>query len=256
MDIPLRSPRNVFEELKSQVNPTSGNQIDLNQHLLKNAQLPPTLTDGRFSEVEVNPESSLTEVLQACFKELPQNKVGIIVIESFMNDFPEDDTCSCRNKVVKALFDNAFAQLGKEAPLYWLDEYSDTIEEIKESKQKRFLVTTYNLAQGFEDNLIINLAGFETFSRASAYLLTVFPTLNWQYLALSTLTSIIFEKHEDSFDHQLSLDSPLVTIGKNHENCLFNLKTQQNYFPFQIRNCQPLDCKNQNCFLEEESVQE
>ena len=130
------------------------------------------------------------------------------------------------------------------------------LKKSKESKQKRFLVTTYQLAQGFEDNLIINLAGFETFSRASAYLLTVFPTLNWQYLALSTLTSI-FEKHEDSFAHQLSLDSPLVTIGKNHENCLFNLKTQQNYFPFQIRNCQPLDCKNQNCFLEEErSVQE
>ena len=129
------------------------------------------------------------------------------------------------------------------------------LKKSKESKQKRFLVTTYQLAQGFEDNLIINLAGFQTFSRASAYLLTVFPTLNWQYLALSTLTSI-FEKHEDSFAHQLSLDSPLVTIGKNHENCLFNLKTQQNYFPFQIRNCQPLDCKNQNCFLEEESVQE
>ena len=69
MNIPLRSPRNVFEELKRQVNPTSGNQIDLNQHLLKNAQLPPTLTDGRFLQVKVNPESSLTEVLQACFKE-------------------------------------------------------------------------------------------------------------------------------------------------------------------------------------------
>ena len=249
MDIPLRSPRNVFEELKRQVNPTSGNQIDLNQHLLKNAQLPPTLTDGRFSRVRMNPESSLTEVLQACFKELPENKVGIIVIQSFMNDFPESATCSCRNKVVKALFDNAFAQLGKEAPLYWLDKYSDTIDEIKESKQKRFLVTTYNLAQGFEDNLIINLTSFETYSRASAYLLSVFPTPTWPYLALSTLTSIIFEKHEDSFDHQLSLDSPLVTIGKNHENCLFNLKTQQNYFPFQIRNCQPWNYKNPNCFL-------
>jgi len=218
MDIPLRSPRNVFEELKRQVNPTSGNQIDLNEHLLKNAQLPPTLTDGRFSEVEVNPESSLTEVLQACFKELPENKVGIIVIESFMNDFPEDVTCSCRNKVVKALFDNAFAQLRKKAPwlkdpLYWLDDYSDTIEEIKKSKNKRFLVTTYHLARGFEDSLIINLAGFPTFSRASAYLLTVFPTPNWPYLALSTLTSI-FEKHEDSFAHQLSLDSPLVTTDK------------------------------------------
>ena len=137
MNIPLRSPRNVFEELKRQVNPTSGNQIDLNQHLLKNAQLPPTLTDGRFSEVEVNPESSLTEVLQACFKELPENKVGIIVIQSFMNDFPESATCSCRNKVVKALFDNAFAQLGKEAPLYWLDEYSDPIEEIKGIQAKK-----------------------------------------------------------------------------------------------------------------------
>ena len=29
MDIPLRSPRNVFEVLKSQVNHTSGNQIDM-----------------------------------------------------------------------------------------------------------------------------------------------------------------------------------------------------------------------------------
>ena len=95
--------------------------------------------------------------------------------------------------------------------------------------------------------------GFETYSRASAYLLTVFPTLNWPYLALSTLTSI-FEKHEDSFDHQLSLDSPLVTTGKNHPNWLFNLKTKQNYFLLQIRNCQPLDYKNPNCFLEEESV--
>ena len=79
-------------------------------------------------------------------------------------------------------------------------------------------MTTYELARGFEDNLIINLAGFQTYSRASAYLLDVFPSLKWPYLALSTLTSI-FEKHEDSFDHQLSLDSSLVTIG--------NLKTMK-----------------------------
>jgi len=88
------------------------------------------------------------------------------------------------------------------------------LKKSKESKKKRFLVTTYQLAQGFEDNLIINLFGFQTYSRASAYLLTVFPDLNWSYLALSTLTSIILEKHEDSFAHQLSLDSPLVTIDK------------------------------------------
>ena len=137
----------------------------------------------------------------------------------------------------------------KEAPVYWLDDYADTIEEIKASKKKRFLVTTYQLAKGFEANLISNLASYETFSRASAYLLTVIPTLKWEYLALSTLTSIIFEKHEDSFDHQLSLDSPLVTIGKNHENRHFNLKTYQKYFLLQRRNCQPLDYKNQNCFL-------
>ena len=74
--------------------------------------------------------------------------------------------------------------------------------------------TLNQLAKGFEDNLIINLATFETYSRASAYLLTVSPTLNWIYLALPTLTSI-FEKHEYSFGHQLSLDPPLLTIGKN-----------------------------------------
>ena len=147
-----------------------------------------------------------------------------------MSYFPESTTCSCRNKVLKAMFDNAFAQLGKEAPLYWLDEYSDTIEEIKESKQKRFLVTTYDLARGFEDNLIINLAVFQTISRASAYLLEVYPDPNWTYLALSTLTSIIFEKHEASFDHQLNLDSPLVTIGNNQENWIFNCKNYQKHF--------------------------
>ena len=255
MDIPLRSPRNIFEELKSQVNPSRGNQIDLNEHLLKTIKLPPTLTDGRFSRVEVNPESSLTEVLKACFKELPENKVGIIVIESFMNYYPES-VISCRHKVIKSMFDNAFAQIGKEAPLYWLDEYSDTIEEIKESKQKRFLLTTYELARGFEDNLIINLGGYLTFLRATSHLLTVSPTLKWPYLSLSTLTSI-FEKHEVSFDHQLSLDSPLVTIGKKHKIIFsFNLKTHQKYSPFQIRNCQPWDSNDRNCFLEEESAQE
>lgn len=148
------------------------------------------------------------------------------------------------------MFDNAFAQLGKEAPLYWLDEYSDTIEEIKESKQNRFLVTTYELARGFEDNLVINLVGVETYSRASAYLVTLCLTSNWYYLALSTLTSIIYEEHDDSFDHQLNLDSPLVTIGKNHQNCIY-MENSSKVCSFQIRNCLPWDYNDLNSFLEE-----
>ena len=113
MKTPLRSPRKVYDELKNQVNPGSGNQIRLSDFLLKNSNLPPTLTDGRFSQVNVNPEWSLTEILKKCLQEVPQNKVGIIVIHPFMTHFPESETCSCRKIVLKTLFNKAFVDLRK-----------------------------------------------------------------------------------------------------------------------------------------------
>ena len=214
MDMPLRSPRNVYERLQGQVNPTSGTQIRLNDYLLKHTRLPPTLTDGRLSPVRIPSDSSLMEILQACFKELPPNKVGVIVIESWIAVFPEQATCGCRSKAIKSLFDDAFQKLGRETPLFWLDEYSDSIEEIKAFKSSRFLVTNSQLVRGFEDNLIINLAGFQIFSRSSAYLVTVIPTPRGSYLALPALSSIIRGKHDTSFAHDLTVDSPLSFIGK------------------------------------------
>ena len=215
---PLRSPQKVYNELKKQVNPESGNQIRLNDFLLNSSKLPPTLTDGRFSVTNVNPEWSLSEILRECFKEFPENKAGIIVIDAFMNDFPAKNTCSCRNIAAKTLIDKAFENNRRLSPLYHLDEYSSDMEEIKQNKDQRFLVTTVQLIRGYEANLIINLAGFESWSRSSAMLITVLPTPNWYYLALPILESISIGNHGPDSNLELNLDSSLTFIGINYND--------------------------------------
>ena len=159
LKIPLRSPSFVPEMF---INAMKGStEADINKILMLKTETPPTLSEGKYSEIRINDLDPLAEDLMKCLKEVPEGKHALIVLEdnSTYSMVSEHMFCYCVN-FVKLLFDASFKQLGFEPPLYWTKTDQSTQQEIQEwiehKHTNKFLVTTYRMTFGFTSEIIIN----------------------------------------------------------------------------------------------------
>ena len=80
--------------------------------------------------------------------------------------------CECKNKLNVIATDIAIELAGRPSPIYHCVDYSShCIEKVKEwisGKKKQDLVVSFELMKGFEDPLIIDLAGHPVVSSRSS----------------------------------------------------------------------------------------
>ena len=80
--------------------------------------------------------------------------------------------CECKNKINVIATDIAFELAGRPSPIYYCVDYSNhCIEKVKEwisGKKEQDLVVSFELMKGFEDPLIIDLAGYIVVSSRSS----------------------------------------------------------------------------------------
>ena len=96
--------------------------------------------------------------------------------------------CECKNKLNVIATDIAIELAGRPSPIYYCVDYSShCIEKVKEwisGKKEQDLVVSFELMKGFEDPLIIDLAGSRSrsSSRSSSKVVKVKESRNFAAL--------------------------------------------------------------------------
>ena len=195
--IPLRSPKFVPLEIRKHMELRI--KMDLNNLLMLDIQLPPTLTDGKESRIVVDQLSSLTDILRPCLTRVPNGTFGLIIVDDLAYNFPQRHiNCACKDNLFEILFGSAFKDLGKPPPLFYTRTNQSPKDEIYRwiREAHNFLITTYRLAMGFTSAFVINLGTLEATTRCSGQLVQPNGSVHWP---LATLPLVLHCKsHEIS----------------------------------------------------------
>ena len=216
--IPLRSPKFVPLAIKKAMEKRT--DMDLNNLLMLDIQLPPTLTDGKETRINVHQLSSLTDILRQCLTQVPKGTYGLIIVEDFAYNFPERHiSCACKENLFKLLFGSVFKDLGKPPPLFYTRTNESPKKDIDKwlKKEHNWLITTYRLAMGFTSSFIINLGTLEATTRCSGQLIQIDEGVHWP---LATLPLILHCKsHKGGCGLTMpTMDEPYKNIGMNVHN--------------------------------------
>ena len=208
--IPLRSPRFVPLTIKKAMEKRTS--IDLNNLLMLDIQLPPTLTDGKESRIDVNQLSSLTDIMRQCLTHVPKGTYGLIIVDDFAYNFPQRHiNCACKDNFFKLLFGSIFKELGKPPPLFYTITNQSPKKDIDRwlKKEHNFLITTYRLAMGFTSSFIINLGTLEATARCSAQLIQSNQGIHWP---LATLPLVLHCKSHKAGSRRGGCGSTIPTM--------------------------------------------
>ena len=211
--IPLRSPKQIFDNMNKQMSALKTDS--LNRVLLTSSESPPSLTQGKVTNIKMNPSWSLTECMKHCLADIPKGASSIIIIARHEPLTKSDD---CNNQIIAQLFRSAFSQLEKKEPLFYTNEFCSPKEDIEDwltQSSVRHLVISENLVYGFEHNIVINLSNPTQSSRSSGHLvITGHLYIDFYYMALPILDYLELNDYDCKNLCELHLDTPLDVIGK------------------------------------------
>ena len=235
MKISLRSPRNIQMKMKWGLN--GRRDMDLNCLLLAQTELPPTLTQGKESKINIEYTDPLSTILKRCFNAIASNSYGLVIVDESAAYMPPtmkakpltsaNNDCIWVNDYTsfKKMFDSAFQELNLPPPLYWTEKIKSPKSEIIEWFYHRhnFLVTTYRMAMGFTSRVVINLGPLEAITRCSAILIQPESSINWHITTLPMVPHLA----------KTPLRTPLEAMGKLKFEFLTLLQFSKLFFYFQ-----------------------
>jgi hypothetical protein len=130
MQIPLRMPKTVAEDIRTGYanNDGKATQLDLNEKLCAESQLPPNLTEGcKIEGIGHREFKPFYEILREAFDKLPKGKSAVIVIDDRQLEATNQIIRSiikcqhCRDLNNVLVVDVALAKLGKKAVYHCLN---------------------------------------------------------------------------------------------------------------------------------------
>ena len=199
MTKPLRMPLIVAKDLKDKAsNRNQVSQLSFNKKLLEGATLPSNLAEGLMKEIGCDEMQLLPEVLQEAFQ-IVKGEDALIIL----NDDPNQSVnkvmrkrikCKCRNKIVILTVDVSLQANGRKETNYATVTYETRKQNkawIEALKRRGDMVSSYELARGFEHYMIIDIVSlFGAKSRSMAHVITTCsnPVLDMEWIIQNILT--------------------------------------------------------------------
>ena len=229
MKIPLRSPKKIIEAMNKQMTNLKVGSNSLNRYLFSCSESPPTLTQGKVTNIKMNSTWSLTDCMKHCLANIPKGISSIIIIPRIPPMTKSDD---CNNQIIAQLFRSTFSQLDEAEPLFYTNEFCSPQEDIVTwltQNSVKHLVISDNLVSGFEHNIVINLGDPTHSSRSSGHLvITGQIVVNFSFMALPILDYLELNNYDCINLCKLYLETPLDVIGK----LFHSFQCQNNHFLF------------------------
>ena len=229
---PLRSPRQNVLDLKDQLfdqNNYFPEKTPLNHKLLMQANMPPNITDGRPVQKFISDGSeSLKDSLEKCFKNLPEDKFALIVIEdnfvdlqSLIPDIPIERMINCNcQKIFYALgVMHALKLLGRPtAKIHSINAPIDkeVVKRWISGDKKEDLITSHKLANGFESEFVI-VIGRDSNYMSRSFTYTSHILSNYVLEILPVMDSLDYDHQCQKYllgDEIMHLKAPVEIIGK------------------------------------------
>ena len=216
MKLPLRTPEKVFDALKKQIAGWDTQKSTLNRFLLSTALSPPSLTQGKVSNIRMEKTWSMAECMKKCLADVPKGAGTMIIIPRIQK--VKNGCDQCNDQLYAQIFKSAFIQLEGKEPLFYTNEVCSAKEDIENWLSKssdRHLVVSANLVLGFEHKIVINLADPVECSRSSGHVVTTGQMYtNYDHMALPMFDFLERSDHDCRDLQHAGMETPLNVIGK------------------------------------------